>query len=120
MSDQNSKLDKKIKVILAIGNVGGGHKSAAQSLVSVFDQKYADHYETQIIDFFEHADPMPGGGSDQSYKYVSGRPWLLKIHEILWTMGNRFPGYQLSHRFILWRTERVYQKLIGELQPDLI
>lgn len=109
------------KIILAIANVGAGHKSAAYALEQVFASKYPNQYDVKTIDFFTVADPMPLIGSDASYKTVSGDGGaLLKFHEAVWHFCNSRIGHPFFSKFLQTRTLKAYKRVIELEQPDLI
>ena len=111
---------RKKKILLAIGDVGYGHRAAANALAYIFDQKYKDEVEHTIVDFFTRSRVSPFNTSDISYTVTSGSRILLQLSEIIWRITNTRFGFRVMKWFTVSKLYDAFLAIIEEESPDVI
>lgn len=116
-----AKGDVKASITLAIGDVGGGHRSAACVLTEAFQACYGDRFTLTTVDFFSLADPSPLKDSNRSQTLFSRNPLLKRlVNDPVWHLGNTGAGYRLLERYLLERTFEPYRAFLSRRPPDLL
>lgn len=111
---------KKKKVLIVIGDVAGGHRSAAKALSQIFEEKYADKFEVKTIDLFTTADVAPFNSSEASYAVVSQNHTLEAINNFIFRVLNTELIYPLMRAYVNWRLFDVSRKIILNENPDIV
>jgi 1,2-diacylglycerol 3-beta-galactosyltransferase len=111
----------KAKIVLAIGDVGGGHLSAAKALAHAFEERCADRFEVIIEDFYALIDPSPLGDSNEAQRRFAQSRWLKTlVNDPVWHLGNTLLGYALLTRYLLATSYARYRARLQALAPDLV
>lgn len=109
-----------MRVLLAIGDVGGGHRAAASALTEAL-KRHHPKLEVLIEDFYALVDPSPLGNSNAAQRHLAAKPWLLRlVNDPLWHLGNTPLGYRLLARYLLAVSYRPYRQQLKQLKPDLV
>lgn len=109
------------KIVLAIGDVGGGHRSCAIALQQAILERFGDAYEVVIDDFFAIVDPSPLGDSNHAQRLFARYPLLKRlVNDPVWHLGNTRLGHWLTERYVLRRTLSAYRARIERHAPDLV
>ena len=77
-------MDRKPKILFLFSDTGGGHRSAAESIIEAIHLEFPDQYETKMIDIFREYAPLPLNFAPEIYPHLSRYPRMWKI------------GYKLS------------------------
>ena len=109
------------KILLAIGDVGVGHRRPATALQQAILERFGDTYEVVIDDFFAVVDPSPLGDSNHAQRLFA-RHGLLKrlVNDPVWHLGNTRLGHRLTERYVLRRTLSAYRARIERHAADLV
>jgi 1,2-diacylglycerol 3-beta-galactosyltransferase len=111
----------KSKILLAIGDVGGGHLSAAKALAHAFEKRYHERFDVVIEDFYALVDPSPIGDSNEAQRRFAHSRWLKTlVNDPAWHLGNTALGYALLSRYLLARSYLPYRARLQALAPDLV
>ena len=109
------------KILLAIGDVGGGHRSCAIALEQAIQERFGDAYEVVIDDFFAAVDPSPLGDSNHAQRLFARHDLLKRlVNDPVWHFGNTRLGYRLTERYLLQRTLSAYSTRLERHAPDLL
>lgn len=111
--------ERNPKVLLLIGDVGGGHKAPAQALKSVFERKHPE-FDVNIVDLFTEADVAPYNTSNDSYAVTSQNYTLEMVSNFLFRLFSTLPG----HWGFAWYTNlRMYKaslEIVRRENPDIL
>lgn len=76
----------KKRVVFLMSDTGGGHRAAAEAIMTALEQKYPAEFDMEMVDVFRHYTPFP-------YKYMPEfYPWLINNSKSSWGIG-----YKLSN-----------------------
>ena len=108
-------------ILLAIGDVGGGHRSCANALYQEILARFGDEYDVMVDDLFTVVDPSPLGDSNRAQRLFA-RHSLLKVllNDPVWHLGNTRLGHRLTERYVLCRTLDTYHARVERHAPDLV
>lgn len=109
------------RILLAIGDVGAGHRSCASVLEQALLERFGGAHDVVIDDFFAAVDPSPLGDSNRAQRLFA-RCDLLKrlVNDPVWHVGNTRLGYALTERYLLRRTLSAYAARLERHAPDLV
>lgn len=109
------------KILLAIGDVGAGHRIPAAVLQKAIQDRFGDAHEVVIDDFFAVVDPSPFGDSNVAQR-IFARYGLLRrlLNDPIWHFGNTWIGHQLTKHYVLSQTFRAYNARLEQHAPDLV
>jgi 1,2-diacylglycerol 3-beta-galactosyltransferase len=115
----------KPRILFAISDTGGGHRSGAQAIAAAIEQQVGEAVETYIIDIFAHTGVPVVRNAPVVYDKLSTR-WL-PLYDALYRMtdGRRridaLTGvvYLAAHRNILRVLEAVRPTLVVSVHPLL-
>lgn len=110
--------NKKKKVILAIADVGGGHRAPAEALQQVFEKKYPEQFSVEIVDLYAISDVAPFNTSESSYKLVTQNWTLEKINNFIFQLSNNF--YGIFAEYIRDRLHQSFLEIIKSEKPDIL
>jgi UDP-N-acetylglucosamine:LPS N-acetylglucosamine transferase len=109
------------RIVLAIGDVGGGHRSAARALTTAIESRYADRVSVHTEDLFAILDPAPSGDSNRYQRRVAGSgPLGSRWHELLWHLENGRLSHGAVRLYLRIRTLNAYRQRLQELAPDVV
>ena len=109
------------KILLAIGDVGGGHRRPAAALEQAIRERFGDAYDVAIDDFFAAVDPSPLGDSNRAQRLFARHDLLKRlVNDPVWHLGNTRLGYALTERYLLRRTLSAYAARLERHAPDLV
>ena len=108
-------------ILLAIGDVGSGHRRPAAALEQAILERFGDAHDVVIDDFFAAVDPSPLGDSNRAQRLFA-RYDLLKrlVNDPVWHFGNTRLGYRVTERYLLRRTLSAYAARLERHAPDLV
>lgn len=93
------------RILLAIGDVGGGHRSAAAAHTRAVEERYAA-YEVVTEDFFAFVDPSPFGDSNRAQRLFARHAWLkVLVNDPVWHLSNTRAGNRWTERFVVSLTD---------------
>lgn len=107
------------KVLILIGDVANGHRSAANAVTESFKQLYPNDYEVKTIDLFTYLEIEPFNSADTFHKFISQNKFYEQINNI----GLKFLNTQIGFPFLRSYLKKLYEptlELINEENPDLI
>lgn len=112
---------REIRVVLAIGDVGAGHRSAAVALAAALHERYPEQLSVHIENLFAVVDPSPFGDSNRGQRWVarSGASGAL-INNGFWYFENTPPGHAVMDLYMRLSLLRAYRRRLAALAPDLI
>ncbi len=110
----------KKKILIIIADIGNGHKSAAEALTSVFNNKYKDDFEVKAIDIFKESEIEPFDSADISYKFLSQNRAYESISNLTWKFTNTGLGFDIYKSYFLGRIFASAEKIIKSENPDLV
>jgi len=109
------------RIVLAIGDVGGGHRSAAVALSAAIRSQQPDTTEVLIENLFDVVDPAPAGDSNRGQRLLarSGATGRL-VNNFLWHLENSPAGQVVMDAYLSAVTLRAYRRRLETLAPDVV
>jgi len=111
---------KKQKVLIAIGDVAAGHRSAANALEQAFKIVFPDKYEVKTIDFFIEVDQPPFNTSDVIHELVSRNSTIESIYNFVLTLANTKIGYDILSTLAINSMYEETKNIIDHEKPDVL
>lgn len=109
------------RILIAIGDVGAGHRVPAAAIRDVIETLHPGRYEVTLVDFFSFRDPSPfPGGSESSVRATSRSAWLSRLNRTFWHLSNSRAFHPFERTFVKQRCARNYFSLLRERSPDLL
>jgi 1,2-diacylglycerol 3-beta-galactosyltransferase len=109
--------DRKPRILVLFSDTGGGHRSAAQAVIEVLEEKHAGSFELDMVDVFKAYAPYPLSRMPELY------PTMVKVPN-LWRLGYRIADGRRRSRLMmdsLWPWIRPAAKqLVREHPTDLV
>ncbi len=109
--------DRKPKILVLFSDTGGGHRSAAQAVIEVLEEKHAGAFELDMVDVFKAYAPYPFNRAPELY------PAMVRVPS-LWRLGYRMVDGRRRAVFMmdsLWPWIRPAAKqLVREHPADLV
>jgi len=109
--------DRKPRILVLFSDTGGGHRSAAQAVIEVLEEKHAGEFELDMVDVFKAYAPYPLSRAPELY------PAMVKVPS-LWRLGYRMVDGRRRAVFMmdsLWPWIRPAAKqLVREHPMDLV
>lgn len=108
-------------ILLAIGDVGAGHRSCATVIAQAIARRYPSAYHVVIDDFFAAVDPSPLGDSNRAQRLFARYDVLKRlVNDPVWHLGNTRLGHALTRRYVLRRTLHAFTPRLERHAPDLV
>jgi 1,2-diacylglycerol 3-beta-galactosyltransferase len=108
---------KKPRILVLFSDTGGGHRSAAQAVIEVLEEKHPEEFALDMVDVFKAYAPYPLSRAPELY------PTMVKAPN-LWGLGYRMVDGRRRARFMmetLWPWIRPAAKqLVREHPTDLV
>jgi UDP-N-acetylglucosamine:LPS N-acetylglucosamine transferase len=112
---------RPVRILLAIGDVGSGHRSAARALTDALVARYGESITVHTEDLFALVDPSPLGDSNRYQRWVADSgPLKARCHAGLWHLENSFPGHHVVGWYLRRTSLAAYRRRIHELQPEVV
>ncbi|MEB3354156.1 MAG: glycosyltransferase [Cyanobacteriota bacterium] len=109
------------RILLAIGDVGAGHRIPATVIKQAILERFGDAHDVVIDDFFALVDPSPLGDSNGAQRLFAQYGLLKRlINDPVWHIGNTPLGHRITERYLLSRTLGPYAARLEHLAPDLV
>jgi processive 1,2-diacylglycerol beta-glucosyltransferase len=110
-----------VRIVLAIGDVAGGHRSAARALEQAFATQFPHKHEVTTVDLFQHADPMPTSeSSDESFQRVARSPTYRALSDAFWYAHNAPGLHALFRAYYLGKCANAHAEALRALSPDVV
>jgi len=110
---------KRKKILILIGDVGNGHRSAANALISSFNNLYPDT-DIKTVDLFAESKLWPYDSTNEMYKNVSRSKSLERLNNAAFRLTTQkyffdvFTNYTFTQFFdTLW-------EVMNREKPDLV
>ncbi len=113
--------EKRKKILIALADVGNGHRSAANALLKTMEEmNIIDKYEVKVVDLFEVADVQPFNSSNETYTLVSKNKTFEAFNNTLFRAFNTSVGYDLFYWYTMTFMLKECTAIIEGEAPDLI
>jgi 1,2-diacylglycerol 3-beta-galactosyltransferase len=107
----------KPRILFLFSDTGGGHRSAAESIIEALEDEFPNRFEIKMIDFFRDYAPMPYNYAPEIYPQLSRLP-------LMWGLGYKVSdGRNRTNAFYnaIWPyLRRSTRKLLKENPAELI
>lgn len=110
----------KTKVLILIGDAGGGHMAPAKVLKQAMEDTYSQSVIVEIVDLFTAVDVAPFNTSNASHELFSQNYTLEVINNLFFRLINTRLGAYLFARYTLSRLYGATEVLIDQIAPDII
>lgn len=111
----------KKKVLILIGDVANGHRSAANALTESFEKIYPNDVEIETIDVFTVSkDTQPFYSADSTHLLISQNRTVETVANFFFKLFNTSFGYELFQWFITERLCKTILQILEEEKPDVI
>ncbi len=107
------------KILIAIGDVGNGHRSGANALTDSFNKLYPD-IEVKTVDVFKLSNLWPYNETDELYKTMSKSKPLEKINNTVFKITNTKYLYDVFTNYNVTQLYETTLQLLKEEKPDLV
>ena len=107
----------KPRILFLFSDTGGGHRSAAESIIEALENEFPDSYETKMIDFFREYAPMPYNYAPEIYPQLSRMPLMWGLSYKVSDGRNRTNAFYSAIWPYLRRSTR---RLLKENPAELI
>lgn len=107
------------KILIAIGDVGNGHRSGANALTESFNQLYPD-IEVKTVDVFKLSNLWPYKETDELYKTMSKSKPLETINNTVFKITNTKYLYDVFTNYNVTQLYDTTLQLLKEEKPDLV
>jgi UDP-N-acetylglucosamine:LPS N-acetylglucosamine transferase len=108
------------RVLIFIGDAGGGHLSAAKAVTETFQTLYGDEYTVKTLDIFTEAGIKPFKDSAQTYARISSSLLLEFIYNLVVFIGSTGFGYYLYRTYVNAKLYRATKKIVEAYAPDIL
>ena len=107
----------KPRILFLFSDTGGGHRSAAESIIEALEIEFPDRFETKMIDFFREYAPMPYNYAPEIYPQLSRMPLMWGLSYKVSDGRNRTNAFYSAIWPYLRRSTR---RLLKENPAELI
>jgi 1,2-diacylglycerol 3-beta-galactosyltransferase len=106
------------RILILMSDTGGGHRASAEALQAVFQERYSEQIQVDIIDLWTDHTPWPLNQLPQSYRFIiSHAPWLWKL---AWRISENQQARDPLFKAIAQWTYGSVRRAFLRYQPDLI
>ncbi len=107
------------KVLILLGDAGGGHMSAAKAIAAGFQISYPQ-VEVKILDLSVEVSKFPFNATDQVWQNVSKYPFIEAISNFGYELTNTYLGNIIAHKVVLADGGLPLVKIIQRESPDVV
>ncbi len=107
----------KPRILFLFSDTGGGHRSAAESIIEALENEFPNRFETKMIDFFREYAPMPYNYAPDIYPQLSRMPLMWGLSYKVSDGRNRTNAFYSAIWPYLRRSTR---RLLKENPAELI
>lgn len=108
------------RVLIIIGDAGGGHVSAARSLSQTFAKLYPNQYQVAVVDILKASGVRPFVNSFEIYKKVNEKRLYEFIYNIVGFITSSAIGYFVYKQYVIAKLYRVVKRIVNSYNPDLV
>ena len=108
------------RVLIFIGDAGGGHLSAANAITETFYTLYGDEFSVKTLDIFTEAGIKPFKDSAQLYIKVSSSLLSEFIYNCLVFISSTGFGYYLYKTYVNAKLFRATKRIVESYNPDIL
>ncbi len=113
-------MSERTRVLIIIGDAGGGHISAANAITESFRRLYGDRFRLKVIDIFKEAGVAPFRDSAELYVKISASPFLEFFYNIFVPLLSTRPGFYLYKTYVTAKLFRATQRIIRAYGPEIV
>ncbi|MSP11469.1 MAG: galactosyldiacylglycerol synthase [Chloroflexi bacterium] len=107
-----------MKILILFSDTGGGHRSAAEAIISAYNLHWPGQFESQMVDFLNKCIPPPLNRGGNLYRpTVNSASWLWGF---LWRFTNHPYPYRYGTRMMARLGQRRMRALIVAEKPDVV
>lgn len=108
------------KILIIIGDAGGGHISAARAIEETFKKLFPGEYSITIIDILRESGVKPFKNSFQLYKMVNENWFYELVYDFTALLLSTRIGYFIYKQYVIAKLYRVTKRIISGNKPDLV
>jgi processive 1,2-diacylglycerol beta-glucosyltransferase len=108
------------RVLILIGDAGGGHLSAANALTESFAAIYGDEFQVRTIDIFTEAGVKPFKDSAQVYVKVGAHLLAELVYDFFVLVASTGFGYYLYKTYVNAKLYRATKRIVTAYGPDIL
>lgn len=108
-----------IKILILLGDAGGGHMSAAKATAEGLEALHAD-IEAKIINLSDTEKSFPFNATDNSWKLVSKYPIAQTISNQIYKLINTKIGDYIARKFVQRFGANAVRKVIEREDPQIV
>jgi UDP-N-acetylglucosamine:LPS N-acetylglucosamine transferase len=116
----NNDVGDEARVLIIIGDAGGGHLSAANAITESFRKLYDARFRLKVIDIFTEAGVPPFKDSAQLYVKISASRFLEFFYNIFVPLLNTRAGFYLYKTYVTAKMYRATQRIIDAYRPAVV
>lgn len=109
------------KVLILIGDVANGHRSAANALTESFEKLFPETIEIETVDVFTVSrDTQPFYSADSTHLLISQNRAVESFANFFFKVFNTSFGYEIFQWFTTGRLSKTIQSILEEEKPDVV
>ncbi len=113
-------MNERNRVMIIIGDAGGGHLSAANALTASFRKLYGDRFSLKVIDIFKEAGVPPFRDSAELYVKISASRFLEFFYNIFVPLLNTRVGFYFYKTYVTAKMYRATKRIIDDYDPHVV
>lgn len=111
----------KKKILILIGDVANGHRSAANALTTSFEKLFPNDVDIETVDTFTVSpNTQPFYSADSTHLLISQNRYVEMIANTGFKFFNTEIGYDLFRWFAHNRLNKVISKTLEDEKPDIV
>ena len=108
------------RVLIIIGDAGGGHVSAARALSQTFATLYPDQYQVAVVDILKASGVRPFVNSFEIYKKVNENRLYEFIYNTVGFITSTAFGYWIYKQYVIAKLYRIVRRIVNLYNPHLV
>ncbi|HEQ72198.1 MAG TPA: hypothetical protein ENN69_06895 [Spirochaetia bacterium] len=108
------------KILIVIGDAGGGHISAARAIEKSFERLYPGKFQISVVDIFTVAGIKPFNDAYRLYKMVNENWFYEMVYDFTALLTSTPPGFFIYKQYVIAKLYRTAKKIIAGYDPDLV
>ncbi|MBN2351187.1 MAG: hypothetical protein JXD23_01365 [Spirochaetales bacterium] len=108
------------RVMIIIGDAGGGHLSAANAISESFRKLYGERFRLKAIDIFREAGVPPFRDSAELYVRISASRFLEFFYNVFVPLLNTRVGFYFYKTYVTAKLYRALKRIIDAYDPHIV
>ena len=115
---QNGAFPGRKRILILMSDTGGGHRASAEALQAVFQERYPEAIQVDIIDLWMHHTPWPLNQLPKSYRFVTDR--TPRLWKWAWRISEKETASELLFSTVTRWAANAIRRAFLHYAPDLV